>query len=211
MTRVVSLCFAFISSLAVADSASPDRLVSQATNELLTAVTEARGYYETDPTRFFDRVEQIISPLVDFYSFSRGVMGEWGSRSYYQSLQSEEQRIEFDQQVSRFSETFRRALVETYGKGLLAFGGEKIEVKPVPAEDIKSGNVYVIQIIHVEDGPPHIIRYRMKRGRDGSWQIRNVILDEINLGVVYRNQFAASVVKYSGDVNSAIDNWRVEK
>ena len=49
----------------------------------------------------------------------------------------------------------------------------------------------------------------MKRGGDGQWRMRNVILDEINLGKVYRNQFAAAAVKYKGDIDQVIDNWSV--
>ena len=106
---------------------------------------------------------------------------------------------------------FRGALVETYGKGLLAFAGERLEVKPVGPEELERGDTYVVQLLHTREGGQHVIRYRMKRGGDGQWRMRNVILDEINLGKVYRNQFAAAAVKYKGDIDQVIDNWSVSE
>lgn len=187
----------------------PDSVIRKTTDHLLATVESARGYYSTDPERYYGEIESIITPIVDFYSFSRGVMGRWGSNAYLDSLTTPEQKTHFKDQVRRFSEVFRGALVETYSKGLLAFGGESIEVSAVDPADIAKGETYVVQTIVPGDGSEsHIIRYRMRRDGDEHWQVRNVILDEINLGVVYRNQFTSAANKYNGDLDRVIDNWR---
>lgn len=196
-----------LASAAWSDDVSPDRLIDQATRDLLIVIEQGRGYYDEEPDRFFAEIERVIAPIVDFYAFSRGVMGNWGSKNYYKSLQSDGERENFDRRVERFSVVFRRALIETYGKGLMAFGGERIEVKPVPEGDLAAGNTYVVQLIYPEDSPPHVIKYRMRRDKKGQWRMRNVILDEINLGVVYRNQFAAAVTRHGGDIDKVIDSW----
>jgi phospholipid transport system substrate-binding protein len=189
-------------------SKAPDELIRDTTDRLLSTVESARDYYDDNPQRYFGEIESIITPIVDFYSFSRGVMGQWGSRAYYASLKSDAERQQFEDQVARFSEVFRASLVETYSKGLLAFGGEKIEVSPVSESDLDAGRTYVVQtIVPPDNSEPHVIRYLMRRDENG-WQIRNVILDEINLGRVYRNQFAAAVSKYNGDVDKVIENWK---
>ena len=188
---------------------SPDLLIEDATRNLLDVVDEARGYFDEDPERFYLQVESIIAPLVDFYSFSRGVMGRWGSRAYYQSLPTKEDKQRFDAQVRRFTEVFRAGLIRTYGKGLLAFSGETIEVQPVPAEEIRQGVVTVVQLIHGSEDKPYVIRYKMRQGKDGTWKIRNVTLDTLNLGKVYQNQFASAAGKYNGDIDQVIDNWSV--
>lgn len=204
-----SSLFLLFCSTAIAESSSPDRLIDQATSDLLSVIERAREYYDEEPNRYFDEIDGVIAPIVDFYAFSRGVMGKWGSKSYYSQLATDAEREEFDAQVTRFVEVFRGALVETYGKGLMAFAGEKVEVKPVSEKDLASGSVYVVQLIHAEGSPPHVIRYRMRRGKDGNWRMRNVILDEINLGLVYRNQFAAAVARHDGSIDKVIDGWRI--
>ena len=197
-----------LSSLTSA-SVGPDEAIRSATDNLLSVVEEARGYYDNDPERYFGEVDRIIGPLVDFTSFSRGVMGRWGSSSYYSSLPDDEARAKFREQLARFSESFRAGLVRTYSKGLLAFSGQTIEVLPADAKEVAGGNVTVEQRIHGEADEPYVIRYKMKRGKDGSWQVRNVSLDSLNLGKVYQKQFASAAGKYNGDIDQVIDNWSV--
>lgn len=187
----------------------PDEAIRAATADLLNVVEAARGYYDEDPERYYAEVDRIIGPLVDFTSFSRGVMGRWGSRAYYDSLPTDADKAAYRAQVERFSNSFREGLVRTYSKGLLAFSGETIEVLPADAAEVAKGSATVEQLIHGEEDKPYVIRYKMKRGKDGSWQVRNVSLDSLNLGKVYQNQFASAAGKYQGDIDQVIDNWSV--
>ena len=64
--------------------AEPDAAIRAATENLLQIVDGARGYFDRDPERYYAEVDSAIAPVVDFYSFSRGVMGRsagtWFSR-----------------------------------------------------------------------------------------------------------------------------------
>ncbi|MEJ2090173.1 MAG: ABC transporter substrate-binding protein, partial [Gammaproteobacteria bacterium] len=44
---------------------------------------------------------------------------------------------------------------------------------------------------------------------DGEWRLRNIIINGINMGLTYRNQFASAVndPKYGGDMDRVIDGW----
>ena len=43
--------------------------------------------------------------------------------------------------------------------------------------------------------------------RDGSWKLRNLIIENINLGEIYRGQFEAAALEAGGDLDVVIANW----
>ena len=47
----------------------------------------------------------------------------------------------------------------------------------------------------------------MRRDKDGKWWLRNMIVETINLGVIYRNQFQAAARDADGNLDAVIDNW----
>ena len=62
-------------------------------------------------------------------------------------------------------------------------------------------------MIYSEAIEPYVIEYQMRRGKKGEWRLRNLIVETINLGVIYRNQFQAAAKDAGGDLNVVIDNW----
>ena len=189
---------------------APDAVIRAATEDIIVAIEQAKTYYDTEPERFHGEIDRILFPLVDFQSFARGVMGKYGSRRYEASLSDDASREEFREQVEAFTEKFKQGLVATYAKGLLTFQGEKIDVLPVDGELQKGKSVNVVQQIHSSGKEPVLIRYKMRQNGDGDWKVRNVQLQSINLGKVYRNQFASAARQYNSDIDKVIANWVVE-
>ena len=195
-------------SALAASPAEPDAAIRAATENLLQVVEHAHAYFDSDPDRYYAEVDAAIAPVIDFYSFSRGVMGRWGSKAYSDSLGAAEKK-RYQDQVGRFVRVFREGLVRTYSKGLMAFSGETVEVYPAQPEEIATGLVTVVQVIHGSNGNRYEIRYKMRKDPDQSWRVRNVTLDTLNLGKVYQNQFASAAGKFGGDIDAVIDNWSV--
>lgn len=184
----------------------PQQVIQKTTDSMLATIDEAKGYYEQEPQRYFANIEAILDSVVDFPAFSRAVMGPFASEERYAGL-SEEERAKLDDQVARFNAVFKAGMVETYGKGFLAFGLTKVEVKP--AQLSKDGvSAQVIQLVYGISDKPYQVKYLLRKEAD-SWMLRNVTIDAINLGKIYRNQFVASVKKYEGDIDAVIDNWSV--
>jgi phospholipid transport system substrate-binding protein len=52
----------------------------------------------------------------------------------------------------------------------------------------------------------------MGQGEDGVWRVRNVIVDGVNLGLTYRNQFASAMQSGDarGDIDAVIDEWTLD-
>ena len=178
-------------------------VVEDTTSRVMSVVQEANGYADEDPERYFRELQAVLDGVVDFAYFSRAVMGPYASRSRYQSL-SDEGKQQLRDQVNRFTGVMRDGLVRTYGKGLLAFGGSRTELQR--PEDL-GDKAEIRQLIYSDAPEPYVIEYQMRRDKEGKWWLRNMIVETINLGVIYRNQFQAAARDAEGDLDAVIDNW----
>ena len=50
----------------------------------------------------------------------------------------------------------------------------------------------------------------MRPNKNGVWLLRNVSIESINVGQLYRNQFASAMNKNQGNFAAVIDGWVVE-
>jgi phospholipid transport system substrate-binding protein len=200
-------------SVAFAAVQTPHEKIAVVTQQVISAIDGAKGYFDKDPQRFYTEVEGILTPLVDFPSFTRSVMGPFGTKAYYQSLKTPTEKEAYKKNYQRFVDTFKGGLITTYGKGLLAFNGQKIEIVPATAIDLqnvaKGDYVDVIQTIQGEDALYQVI-YKMRPDKKGEWMLRNVTIETINVGLLYRNQFVELMAKHKNDFGVVIDNWTVE-
>jgi phospholipid transport system substrate-binding protein len=46
----------------------------------------------------------------------------------------------------------------------------------------------------------------MKDG-SGNWLIVNIIVNGVNLGLTFRNQFQALAIEHNGDIEEVTNNW----
>ncbi|CAH0993337.1 hypothetical protein SIN8267_03485 [Sinobacterium norvegicum] len=196
-----------------AETPGPEKVIAQVSEEVIGEITLAQQYFEQDPERFYNSIERILDPVVDFTSFSRNVMGKYGSSAAYRSLATKAEKKQFVDRVRRFNHKFKDGLIHTYAKGLLGFGGNKIEVLALTSEQhqqvLDRQSVDVVQLIHNDTPTPYRVQYKMRPSKKGDWKLRNVVIESINLGSVYQQQFASAVRTYNGDIDAVIDNWSV--
>lgn len=181
-------------------------VVRDTSQRVMAVVGEAESYVDEDPERYYGEVQQILDPVIDFRGFARGVMGPYASSDRYRSL-DEDGRTQLRAQLDRFTEVMRVGLVRTYSKGLLAFGGSRIEVSKPSPDEAQQSRVSVEQLIFSDATQPYIVMYQMGRSKSGEWKLRNVIIESVNLGEIYRNQFQAAARKADGDLDQVIDSW----
>jgi phospholipid transport system substrate-binding protein len=206
-----ALCLCLLAGVALGqqqgvEAGTAHELVRNTTREVMAVVKEAQAYAETDPERYYAKVQDILDPVIDFRWFARGVMGPYASSERYRSL-DESGRARLRDQLDRFTEVMRVGLVRTYSKGLLAYGGSRIEV-PKPEGEAAEGSVVTVrQLIYSDEVEPYVLLYQMGRDKSGQWKLRNVIIESVNLGEIYRNQFEAAAREYNGDLDAVIANW----
>lgn len=206
---LIALTLSLATALPAAAQDDPVAVVQEATADVIELINEARGYYGTDPARFHQQVDALLSPIVDFDAFTRGVMGHYASPRYFETLKGDA-RSRYRSQVETFQQRFKQGLIETYAKGLLNFSGQRIETLPLRAGEAERPQVNVVQQIYASGEQPYVVQYTLRKNRAGEWKVRNVIVEGINLGQTYRNQFAALMEQHRGDMDKVIAAWRVE-
>ena len=72
--------------------------------------------------------------------------------------------------------------------------------------DKHSGDIRV-EGVDSETDEPYVVLYQMGRNRDGAWKLRNVIIESVNLGEIYRDQFQAAAREEEGNLDNVIANW----
>ena len=182
-------------------------LVQDTTIRVMDVVNAAEAYADKDPERYYGQIEALLDPLIDFRGFARKVMGPYASSERYRSL-NESGRKQLRDQLDRFTDTMRGSLVRTYSKGLLAFGGSRIELE-TPGNDgaDTSQRVSLQQRVYADRATPYEVLYQMGKEQSGEWKLLNVIIESVNLGEVYRDQFLASARDHDGDLDAVIKNW----
>ena len=190
----------------MAQPPSAHEVVEDATQRVMTVVAEASEYADEDPERYYRQVQEILDPVIDFRGFARSVMGPYATSERYRSL-DEAGQARLRAQLDEFTEVMRLGLVRTYSKGLLAYSGSRIEVFAISDEEEASGRAAVRQLIYSGQAEPYVLLYQMGRDKSGQWLLRNVIIESVNLGEIYRSQFEAAARKYDGDLDAVIANW----
>lgn len=185
---------------------SAHEVVQMATTEVMAVVDEAPEYVDESPERYYQAVHVVLDPIIDFRGFARSVMGPYASSDQYRSL-DQAGRQQLRGQLERFTEVMRRGLVTTYSKGLLAFAGSTIEVEPPEADTNGQSRISVRQIIHNDTAEPYVVMYQMGLNKKQQWKLRNVIIENVNLGEIYKTQFEAAARQHDGDLDAVIGNW----
>ena len=177
-----------------ADLPEPHQLVQDITDSLLLVINDEQLDPVANPDEFYQRANTILAPVVAFDFIARGVMG-----SYANQVTPEYQL--------KFTEAFKKGLVNTYSKGVTTFS-DSVDITTVPPEADITGQrkVAVVQEIISRDTTTYV-SYTMAQNREQQWKLINVVLNGVNLGQTFRGQFAQEVEKHQGDVVKVIDNW----
>jgi phospholipid transport system substrate-binding protein len=200
---ITIICLAFgLGSLASAQSSSgvvnsqqnPFENIEAMTGKLLIIIDEHKDGYPANEDAYFEALNTLMTGFVDFDFVAKKVMGRYAKSS------SKEQRV-------RFETAFRQGLVETYGRGLMSYGNEKIVLINKQALAEKQRRVIAKQEIRSEAAvyPLQYLMYQKKA--TGEWNVVNVTLNGIDLSKTFASQFLNASRKSSGNIDQVIENW----
>ncbi|MEH6543500.1 MAG: ABC transporter substrate-binding protein [Porticoccaceae bacterium] len=161
--------------------------------EVLAAETSAKVAEDERFKQFVGEVDAAMMKAIDFDWIAFNVMGP------YRKTATEVQK-------QQFARIFKAGLVETYGRGLLNYGDEEIVlVSPIESPGEKRKATVVQEIRNAEGRYP--LEYSMGLNREGEWKVVNVVINGINLGKTFRNQFVQAAQQNAGDIDQVIANW----
>lgn len=174
-------------------STTPHQVVQQTTDNLLGDLKKNKAAYKSNPQAFYDALDRILGPVVDADGISRSIM----TVKYSHKATPE--------QMTRFQENFKRSLMQFYGNALLEYNNQDIRVLPssVPVEGDRAS---VGMEVRDTQGTVYPVSYTMVN-KQGQWMLRNVIINGINIGKLFRDQFAESMQRNGQNLDKTIDGW----
>ncbi|QJI30973.1 ABC transporter substrate-binding protein [Pseudomonas sp. ADAK18] len=179
---------------AVAAGSAHD-LVQDTTNKMLADLKANKEKYKQDPSDFYEALNTIVGPVVDAEGISKSIMTVKYSRKAT------------PEQMTRFQENFKRGLFQFYGNALLEYNNQGITVDA--PKDESGDRTSVGMTVKGSSGAVYPVTYTLEK-INGEWKLRNVIINGINIGKLFRDQFADAMQRNGNDLDKTINGWAGE-
>lgn len=191
----LGLLLALLPALAAADQ-RPEQMIRGSIDDLMTRIEGREAYFVDHLDELEAIVDDSLDDVADFRYIGASVMGRYFGNAT-------------PQQRSRFVETFRKTLIDTYAKGLVTFDYREIRVLDGQQASRYEDQASVAMEVVANDGTVYPVSYSL-RLNDGQWKVVNVIVNGINLGLTFRNQFDQAMRDTNRDYDAVIDGWSPE-
>lgn len=162
---------------------------------MLSDLKTNKEQYKANPEAFYKALNDNLGPVVDADGISKSIMTVKYSRKAT------------PEQMQRFQENFKRSLMQFYGNALLEYNNQGIVVDPAKAEDGERTSVGMK--ITGTNGAVYPVQYTMEK-IGGEWKVRNVIVNGINIGKLFRDQFQDAMQRNGNSLDKTIDGWAGE-
>jgi len=171
-------------------------MVKRTTEKVMASIHKNREIYESDQARFFWELEDVLGPMVDFQRLTRRIMG-----NYYREATLEQRK--------RFASAFKRSLLSSYATGLLEFNHYEVRVLPpkVGVENTLRNTLVDLEVVTPGGHVFPLTQSMYFHHRDRRWMAQNVIVNGINVGKLFGEQFEQMVQENDGNIGVAIEDW----
>ena len=144
----------------------PEKVILSAANDLFLDVEKNKSLYEEDITVFYERVDNILTPIVDFDVLIKSIIG----KKNYQSTS--------DDLKNRFKLALKGQLIRIYAKTIIEYSNSKITI----IDSTKNKSFYLVKTeLSIGPGkPPFQVIYVMKK-TDDKWKIVEVVANGLRL------------------------------
>ena len=173
--------------------------VEDNTVNLVDKLGKIQDLYSEDREDFYEEMDQALGEFVAFRRVAARVMGKYARQA------SREQR-------DQFVEAFRRSLYDAYGGAAVSINSSDFDlaVESVAINPRHDDRATVNLRISTDTGERYGVAYSMYRPEEGNWQMENVIVEGINIGLAFRDRFEQQMQAQDGDVGAFIDQWSAE-
>ena len=192
--NILVLFFILFLTLSVQSEENPYIYIDTNAQKMVEVLTENVDLFETNREEYENKIKIIFEPMIDFRRVSASVMG----KKYY-LMATPEQR-------SNFVNIFKDSLLDTYAETLAQWGDSTISTNfpdKLPQDDVM--NIEVKQILDTGTSK-YPISYKLRKSSEG-WKIVNIIINGVNLGLTFRNQFQALAKSHDENIEDTLKNW----
>jgi phospholipid transport system substrate-binding protein len=174
------------------------RLVAEQIDDLLAAIQTSKSEKALSDEQKIALVDKQLGEVVDFKRIARRVMAK-----HFRGATKE--------QKQRFLSVFKSSLLNTYAKGLWEFNNYKVNVLPLKEGKQTERNTQVsIEVITSSGQVFPVTQSLFYDKKNNQWMVQNVIINGINMGLLFREQFSRLVAQSNGDIDLAITSWTSE-
>ena len=170
-------------------------LVQDTTSKMLADLKAHKEQYKQDPSKFYNALNTIVGPVVDAEGISKSIMTVKYSRKATPA------------QMQTFQENFKKGLFQFYGNALLEYNNQGIIVDA--PKDESGDRAEVGMKVSGSNGAVYPVSYTLTK-INGEWKLRNVIINGINIGKLFRDQFADAMQRNGNDLDKTINGWAGE-
>ena len=179
-------------SLDVLSEINPHEFIDSKAQEMVNVLKKNNELFYSDKDAYENKIKVIFEPIIDFRRVSALVMG----KKYYVASSKEQRR--------QFIEVFKDSLLDTYSETLAQWQDQNI-ITIFPENDKYEKQVNVKQNLYTSSSV-YPIKYTLRRDGD-EWKIINIVVNGVNLGLTFRNQFRALADTNNGDMDLTIASW----
>jgi phospholipid transport system substrate-binding protein len=163
---------------------------------MVGVLIENKALFAEDREQYEQKIKDIFEPMIDFRRVAASVMG----KKYYLASTPD--------QRNEFVDVFKDSLLDTYAETLAQWENQKIVTifpnKIIVLDNLK--NIEVRQELNT-GSTKYPISYKLRKNKNNSWSIVNIIVNGVNLGLTFRNQFQALANKNNGNINLTLEGW----
>ena len=185
------------SSINLLSDENPYNFIDSNAQKMVILLKENKSLFLEDRQLYEQKIKEIFEPMIDFRRVAATVMG----KKYYLAS-SKEQRAEF-------VVIFKDSLLDTYAETLAQWENQTITTIFPKNMEIQTNNLKNIEVQQTLNtgSSKYPISYKLRKNKDNSWSIVNIIVNGVNLGLTFRNQFQALAIKNNGNIESTLNGW----
>ena len=190
------ILFLFVfTSIPIKSETNPYKFIDDNAQKMVKVLTNNSELFLLNREAYENKIKEIFEPMIDFRRVSASVMG----KKYY-LIASHEER-------ANFVSIFKDSLLDTYAETLAQWGDSTITTE-FPEKIPKNGNLKNIEVKQTLDtgSSKYPISYKLRLVKE-KWKIVNIIINGVNLGLTFRNQFQALAISNEENIELTIKNW----
>lgn len=180
-------------SVFAAPTETPPAFIKKVADNLISRLKADHSKLQNNPALVKTIIRQNLDPYIDSQAFTRIVMGTYATNQYSTAAQR-----------AQFEKNFRETLTENYGSAFAKYTNQSYSMRPYKNTGSKNP-VVTIDFNHNGDKIP--VSFQLA-DKGSEWKIRNINVSGIDLGLQFRNQFAATVKRNGGNLDKAIANFK---
>jgi len=189
----IFIIFSVSQSIASDDNENAFNFINENAVYFLTIIKTEGSKYDEKPDEFKEKLKNIWEPMVDVGLVSRLIL----SKAY---------RTATEEQILLFQTRTKKLLLDTYITALLEFEDYELETSRKIKEN--KNKTLEVEINFFSASDSFKAKFTLYKNKQGELKIINIIIDGINLGLTFRNQFQDNLKNENYDLDKAIETWK---